>query len=86
MANMVEGGRTPMFSAAELQQIGFDLVIFPGGLVRALARTARDYFASLKEHGTTAPFQDRTFDLDGLNGLLGTEAILERGKRYEDKP
>ena len=37
MANMVEGGQTPPLSAAELQTLGFQLVIFPGGTVRALA-------------------------------------------------
>ena len=36
MANMVEGGKTPPLSAAELEAIGFALVIFPGGIVRAL--------------------------------------------------
>jgi 2-methylisocitrate lyase-like PEP mutase family enzyme len=39
LANMVEGGKTPPLSAAELEAIGFSLVIFPGGIVRALART-----------------------------------------------
>jgi len=37
LANMVEGGKTPPLSAAELEAIGFALVIFPGGIVRALA-------------------------------------------------
>src|SRR3989441_5962500 len=40
MANMVEGGKTPPLPAAELEAMGFALVIFPGGLVRAFARTA----------------------------------------------
>ena len=38
MANMVEGGRTPVLSASALEALGFSLVIFPGGIVRALAR------------------------------------------------
>ncbi|MFX9020107.1 isocitrate lyase/phosphoenolpyruvate mutase family protein, partial [Acinetobacter baumannii] len=41
MANMVEGGKTPLSSAADLEAIGFSLVIFPGGLVRALTRMAQ---------------------------------------------
>ena len=47
LANMVEGGKTPPLPAAELEAIGFALVIFPGGIVRALARTASEYYASL---------------------------------------
>jgi 2-methylisocitrate lyase-like PEP mutase family enzyme len=83
MANMVEGGKTPMLSAAELEALGFSLVIFPGGIVRTLAKTAVDYYASLATHGTTQPFRDRMFDFSELNGLLGTPEMIERGKRYE---
>ena len=83
LANMVEGGRTPLASVDELGAIGYRIVIFPGGLVRALAWSAREYFSSLKAHGTTAPFRDRMFDFQGLNALLGTEAILARGRDYD---
>ncbi len=83
MANMVEGGKTPMLSAAELETLGFSLVIFPGGIVRTLAKTAGEYYASLAAHGSTQPFRDRMFDFDELNGLLGTPEIIERGKQYE---
>lgn len=82
MANMVEGGKTPMLSAAELQALGYRLVIFPGGTARALAFALRDYLASLKAHGTTDPYRDRMLDFAGLNGLLGTDSFRERGKRY----
>ena len=83
MANMVEGGKTPPLSAQELEQIGFALVIFPGGIVRALARTASEYYASLTAHGTTEPFRARMLDFDGLNALIGTPDMIARGKRYE---
>ena len=39
LANMVEGGATPISSAQDLQAMGFDIVIFPGGIVRALSAT-----------------------------------------------
>ena len=83
MANMVEGGKTPIMSASELEALGFSLIIFPGGIVRTLAKTAVDYYASLAAHGSTQPFRDRMFDFNGLNGLLGTPEMIERGKRYE---
>ena len=47
MANMVEGGKTPILPAPELEALGFSLVIFPGGIVRALARTAQDIYGAL---------------------------------------
>jgi 2-methylisocitrate lyase-like PEP mutase family enzyme len=86
MANMVEGGKTPPLSAEELQQIGFALVIFPGGIARALAKTASEYYASLAAHGTTEPFRARMLDFDGLNALIGTPDMVARGKRYEGAP
>jgi 2-methylisocitrate lyase-like PEP mutase family enzyme len=83
MANMVEGGKTPLLPATELDAMGFALVIFPGGIVRAFGRMASDYYASLKTHGTSEPFRGRMLDFNGLNDLIGTPEMLALGKRYE---
>jgi 2-methylisocitrate lyase-like PEP mutase family enzyme len=83
MANMVEGGKTPLIAAGELERMGFALVIFPGGIVRALARTADEYYASLAAHGTSEPFRSRMLDFTSLNGLIGTPEMLALGKRYD---
>jgi 2-methylisocitrate lyase-like PEP mutase family enzyme len=83
MANMVEGGKTPVLSAAELESMGFALVIFPGGIVRALARMASEYYASLAAGGTSEPFRSRMLDFTDLNELIGTQEMLALGKRYE---
>jgi 2-methylisocitrate lyase-like PEP mutase family enzyme len=83
MANMVEGGKTPVLSADELQELGYAFVIFPGGIVRALAKAAQDFYGSLKSSGTTAQFRPRMFDFDALNELIGTPEMLARGKRYD---
>lgn len=83
MANMVEGGMTPVTPARELEEIGYRLVIFPGGTVRALSFLLREYFASLHAHGTTQPWRDRMLDFDQLNALIGTPEMLALGKRYE---
>lgn len=85
IANMVEGGETPLMSAVELEEIGFRIAIFPGGAVRALAKTLQDYYASLLLHGTNAPFQDRMLDLGGINAVVGSEEILEAGRRYDEE-
>jgi 2-methylisocitrate lyase-like PEP mutase family enzyme len=83
MANMVEGGKTPILSADELQKIGFAIVIFPGAIVRALARAAQEFYGALKSNGTTASFRARMFDFEALNDLIGTPEMLARGKQYE---
>jgi 2-methylisocitrate lyase-like PEP mutase family enzyme len=83
MANIVEGGKTPPLSAAELEAIGFALVIFPGGIVRALGRMASEYYTSLATHGSSEPFSERMLDFTGLNDLIETPELLAVGKRYE---
>jgi 2-methylisocitrate lyase-like PEP mutase family enzyme len=84
LANMVEGGNTPLLTADELAGLGYRIVIFPGGIVRALARTAHDYYANLKASGTNVAFQDRMFDFQELNEMLGTAEILKMGRSYEE--
>ena len=83
LANMVEGGATPIQTASDLEAMGFSIVIFPGGIVRALARTAEAYYVSLMSTGSNRAFAERMFDFNGLNDRLGTDEMLALGKRYE---
>ena len=83
MANMVEGGKTPPLNAAELGAIGFSLVIFPGAIVRVLARAATEFYASLASKGTSEAFQDRMYDFTALNDVIGTPEMIALGKQYE---
>jgi 2-methylisocitrate lyase-like PEP mutase family enzyme len=83
LANMVEGGKTPVQAAGELQQRGFRIAIFPGGTARAVAHTLQGYYTSLQAHGSTAPWRDRMLDFDGLNAVIGTPELLAAGRRYE---
>lgn len=82
LANMVEGGKTPVKSARELGERGFRIVIFPGGTARAVAHTLQGYYASLREHQTTAPWQTQMLDFDGLNGLIETPELMRLGQCY----
>jgi len=83
LANMVEGGKTPVLGAQELGRIGFRIVIFPGGTARAVAHTLQRYYGTLKKDGTTAAMRGEMLDFDGLNALIGTPELLAAGKRYE---
>ncbi|MBK6007222.1 isocitrate lyase/phosphoenolpyruvate mutase family protein [Ramlibacter ginsenosidimutans] len=82
LANMVEGGKTPVQSAQELGERGYRIVIFPGGTARFVAHQLAGYFQSLRQHGTTAPRKADMFDFDQLNGLIGTPGMLELGRQY----
>lgn len=83
LANMVEGGKTPVMSARELGELGFRIVIFPGGTARAVARTLQRYYGTLKQDGTTAAMHGEMLDFDGLNALIGTPELLAAGRKYE---
>ena len=84
MANMVEGGKTPLKNAAELEAMGFSLVIFPGAIVRMIVPAAIDLYRAVVEQGTSDPVRNRMLDFEGLNRRLGTADMLERGKGYEE--
>ncbi len=83
LANMVEGGKTPVRSAAELGATGFRIVIFPGGTARAAVFALQRYYASLHQHQTSAPMQEVMLDFDQLNAVIGTPELLALGQRYE---
>ena len=83
MANMVEGGLTPVLPAAELERLGFSLVIFPSGLPRAVVKLMETYFATLKRDGTTAGMGDLMLDFQALQKRLGTEEMLAAGAGYD---
>jgi 2-methylisocitrate lyase-like PEP mutase family enzyme len=83
LANMVEGGKTPLLPAASLEALGFALVIFPGGLARRLGHAAREYFEALKRDGSTDALRERMLDFAGLNKALGTPEMLKLGKKYD---
>jgi 2-methylisocitrate lyase-like PEP mutase family enzyme len=85
MANMVEGGKTPILPAAELEAIGFALVIFPGGIVRALGHMAAEYYGSLAANGTTEPYRNRMLGFEEINRVVGTPEMIALGQRYETK-
>ena len=83
MANMVEGGKTPILSRDALGELGFKLVISPGALVRALIPAAEALLKALKTEGSTVSYRDRMTDLAGVNDRIGLEDMLKLGDRYE---
>lgn len=83
LANMVEGGKTPTLPAAELEAIGFSIVIFPGAIVRAFGFMASEFYGSLAAHGSNEPYRNRMLDFDGINELIGTPEMIALGQHYE---
>ncbi len=83
LANMVEGGKTPLQSSEALEKLGFRIVIFPGGTARAVVHCLQGFFSSLKLNGTTEPWRGKMLDFEQLNQVIETPALLEKGKNYD---
>ena len=83
LANMVEGGKTPIKTANDLKSLGFNIVIFPGGAVRAATFQLQQSYAGLIENGSTLEFSDSMHNFDSLNSVIGTPELLKLGKKYE---
>lgn len=83
VANMVEGGKTPLKSVADLSAIGFRLVIAPGALARATAFMAREFYGALLRDGASAGYAARMLSFDQINALLGLPELLEVGRAYD---
>lgn len=82
MANMVEGGSTPLLTADELAAMGFKLVIFPNAVTRVVARAALELYQGLHEARTSKPFLDRMVMFGELNDMLGLSQLRAFEQRF----
>jgi methylisocitrate lyase len=83
MANLIEGGRTPLLDAAALQELGYAVVAHPCGSVFSAARALQDWASHLKVHGSSAGFQERMLDFEAYNALVGLDAIRSQQAELE---
>ncbi|MEL7641870.1 MAG: isocitrate lyase/phosphoenolpyruvate mutase family protein [Solidesulfovibrio sp.] len=87
MANMIEGGRTPFLSAAQLQDVGYALAAYPCASVFTAVRALRAWAGHLKAHGTSAGFAgpDTMVDFEEYFRFIGAAAMREREKLFFEK-
>jgi len=84
LVNMVEGGRTPLMPAGQLGDLGFSLIIYPGAMVRVIAKAATDYLNVLNTDGTTLNMLDNMFDFSQIMELVGLSDMVADGQKYSD--
>jgi 2-methylisocitrate lyase-like PEP mutase family enzyme len=82
LANMVEGGRTPVLPYPALQALGFSLAIFPNSMTRLLGRAGAALMAELKNAGTTAGMADSMLDHNELWDLFDNKRWRALEDRY----
>jgi 2-methylisocitrate lyase-like PEP mutase family enzyme len=81
VANMVEGGRTPILPTAELARIGFRIVIYPNALTRILGRAGQRLLAELRDRGSTAGMAASMMDHHELWALFESDRWVETEQR-----
>lgn len=82
LANMVEGGRTPLLPVQALGDIGYKLVIFPTASTYTMARAITRLMHNLKETGTTAGMLEQMVTFSEFNELIGLSHIREYENEY----
>jgi len=83
MANMVEYGKTPLFAASELEDIGYDLVIFPNSLLRSAMVAMLDTAEHIEREGGTSGVVDEIASFELRNELTDYDSVMETSSRYE---
>ena len=82
MASIIDGGKTPNFSTAELEDIGFAVATNALAPTYVYAKAMLEYYAHFKRTGSTKGFERRLLEFDEFNALVGLAALR---KREEDE-
>jgi 2-methylisocitrate lyase-like PEP mutase family enzyme len=84
VANMVEQGKTPIRSAAELAKAGYRLVLAPVAPLLASVHAVRSLFATLARDGGTRAHADRMVAFDEMNGIVGLDEKYRRERDWTE--
>jgi 2-methylisocitrate lyase-like PEP mutase family enzyme len=85
LANMVEGGKTPLFTNQELQEMGYGIVIYPNAILRGVAQVGQLILDDLKSKDTTRESLHLMRNFKELNKLLGIDGFRELEEKYLSK-
>ena len=75
VANMVEGGRTPILSRSELERLGFKLAIFPASGFLAMGAVLRSIYGEIRNNGSTKHWDGELYDFGDFSRLMGFERV-----------
>ena len=82
VANMIEGGKTPVLPRERLAELGFQLILYPLAGLFAAAQAMRSIYEKLRRDGTTLGEESRLMDFAEFNRLIGVEEKYALAKRF----
>ena len=81
-ANMIEGGRTPLLTYRELQELGYKMVVFPLSALLAATKAIEAVYAELHARKTTAGIVDKLTGFDEFEQIVGVPELRALEERY----
>jgi len=81
VANMIEGGKTPVLPKEELARLGFHLILYPLAGLFAAARSIDEMYRKLRADGTTTGAEHRLMTFPEFNDLIGVEKKYAQAER-----
>lgn len=82
VANMIEGGKTPVLPKEQLAALGFDLILYPLTGLFAASHALRNFYSYLHENGTTLGIESDLFRFSEFNELIGVEEKYRLAEKY----
>ena len=83
VANMIEGGATPMNSAQTLNKIGFNIILYPLSVLFANTFATMNILQELKNTGTTAKYKQKVVNFDQFNNLVELDKFRKMETKYK---
>ena len=82
VANMIEGGATPLSSATELYKMGFKIILYPLSVLYANTYASMKILTELKKSGNTKKFHNKVVNFNQFNDLVELPKFRKLEKRY----
>lgn len=83
LANMIENGITPTFSANELKSMGYSMVVFPLSGLYGSAFAMKRILTDLKKNGSTKNSRDTMLDFNEFNELVELSKFMKMEEKYQ---
>jgi len=84
LANMADGGRTPILPRKRLEELGYRIAIFPGTGFLAVAKTLERVYGVLKDQGSSDTLASELYPFDAFCRLVGFEHVWDFDKRWPE--
>ena len=82
VANMIEGGKTPVLPKQELADMGFQLILYPLAGLFASAQALQNVYQKLMDDQTTLGAEEALMQFGAFNDLIGVEEKYRLAERF----